>query len=680
MSSDPNAVLQGLAGALNRPSPRAMVYKDLAFQPGIATSADARSLPGRYKDGNRVRFHEPFPEKERGWAVIPLNGANAGVYIGTARGNHDWTSLDNQEWIAWGTECKLYLENNGTLYDVTPLRKSSNVMNPFTTTNTSNVVTVHDPDNRANDGDHINVDGSVTFNGVTIGGPYDIASIIDPDHYTIVVAAHATSSGSGGGSVTIEYDINCGLAENGELLGYGTGLYGAGTYGTPRTVGTGVPAKMRTWSLQNFGEDLIASYSDGEIYWWDRTTGPNSRAVLISDAPTSVQRVIVNPETQFIIAIGASDAITNIPDEMNVRWASEGTIAGSWVPQVLPTANTAGGQRLTYGSKLVTGLQSRDQNLIWSDNFLYAMQFIGSPNIFGFRDLGKTSIAGPNAAIDVNGTAYWMGLDDFFIYDGTLRPIPCEVWTYIFGKQNVNADDTPSPGDFDRTQSEAVYCSSFQSKNEVRWHYPTVSDGMHYVTYNYALNCWYYGKMERTVYSDVSPAIDPSEQYPYGLNGGYLYKHEFGYDEVEPGNVTNAMDWFLETWDIGMQSDVPMLINQLAPAFPKVRGTVQLKKGLQFRLLPLEFPDQPDNYINGDFGPFVVTPDCDQVDVRCLGTQTALRFEAARATWTDGSGTHTDAIVYGQWFRLGTWQALAGPYGKRIDMPRPGSPIDTSGP
>lgn len=648
----------------------------MTFLPGVASNNSARSLKGRWKDSNRIRWHKGSPEKIRGWAVVALTGANGGVYIGTARGNCDWASLDTQQWIAVGTECKLYLVNNAVLYDITPLRKTSNLNNPLTTTNASTTVTVTDLDHRANPGDHITIIGASAVGGLTLAGDYAIVTVTDPDHYTLTAASAATSGATGGGMFSIEYDINCGLSQNGELLGYGTGLYGAETYGTARGVGEGVPAKMRTWSLSNWGEDLVASYNDGPIFWWDRSTGPNSRATLLVDpAPNSVQRILVNPDTQFIIAIGASD-VTGDPDNMNVRWASEGSLT-DWYPTILPVANTAGGQRLNYGTRMITGINSRQQNLMWSDTQLYQMQYIGLPNLFGFKELGKCSIVGPNSAIDVNGIVFFMGFDNFYVYDGTLRPIPCDVWEYIFG---VKTPTSRTAGDFDRTQAEATYCSSLQTKSEVTWWYQTVSDGMHYVTFNYEDGVWYYGKMPRTAMHDVSAALSGYFEHPYGFNGGYLYLHETGVDEVEPAGVTNAMDYFMESWDSGSNSDVPVLIHGVVPDFPKIRGQFQLFKGLQFRFLPIEYPTQTPGAINDDIGPFVVTPTTTQKDLRCKGTQIAFRIEAARATWTDGSGTHTDAIVYGQWFRLGTWQILASAYGRRIDQSSSGTPIDTSGP
>jgi hypothetical protein len=658
VSTPGNQVQQYVTSAPPK-SPRASNFTDMIFNVGVASNQPARDMKNRWVDSNRVRWHKGSPEKIGGWirqALLVAGTSTPASYIGTARAVCDWSSLDGQYWIAFATECKLYLINNFTLFDITPLRKTSNVMNVFSTVNTSNVVTVTDLDHRSNVGDHMTVIGPVTVGGVTLNGDFDIQSVIDPNNYTIFAPGNATSTVNlGGGTVTLEYDISCGLAKNGELLGYGTGQYGEGTYGTPRAVGTGVPAKMRIWSLSNWGQDLVASFNGGELYWWQWGTGPNSRAALVANAPVDIQRILVNADAEFLIAVGASDAITGTADPMNVRWCSEGDL-NDWLPVILPVANTAGGQRLNYGSRMVTAIQSRLQNLLWSDTFMFQMQFIGVPNIFGFQPLGKCLIVGPNAAVDVNGTVYIMTFDNFMIYDGTLRVLECDMWEKVFGPA-----DQPGLG-FDRSQAEMVFCSSYQNKNEVTWMYPAAgSDAMQYVTYNYDLNCWYGGTKPRTAAHDSSAAITGTLENPYSLNGGFLYVDEVGFDENE-GSTTNAMDWFLQSWDIGAQSDRPMLINSIIPAWQRLRN------GCQFSYLTKEFPQDPA-YVQ--VGPFVITPDTSQVDERASGSQVALLIQAARVN---------GQIVLGQDFRMGTWQSQATPHGKRKGAPSRGTPINTSNP
>jgi hypothetical protein len=612
-------------------------YTELIFQPGVITNLTDRDARGRWKDSNRVRWFKSLAEKIGGWLRLDLNGSNGGIMIGTVRALHDWASLDTQQWIAAGSECKLYLVNNDTLFDITPLRASSNTVDSLSVTMGSPTITITDIDHRASDGDHVTIVTSDPIGGFLISGTFDIDSVIDPDTYTITFTSNFNSTATGGGSVTIEYDVSCGLATNGELRGYGTGEYGIGTYGTPRPVGAGVPARMRTWSLETWGEDLVASYSDGEFYWWDKTTGPNSRAVLVPEAPTDIQRILVNPENRHAIAIGCS-GLDGVADPMLVRWCSQEDFS-DWIPT---RENTAGDKRLDYGSRLITGIKSRAQNYLWSDTQMYSMQYVGPDYIFTFTPLGACKIVGPNAAVDVNGIAYFMGFDDLFVYDGTLRPLPCDVHTRIFGDEARNV-----AGDFDRTQAEGVYCSSYMAKNEVTWFYPSTSGGISYVTVNYSSDnpCFYYGRMNRTAYHDVSEAITGYKTNPYGAYNGYLYKHEFGTDEVE-GDETNPQDWYLESYDNNVGgSDAVVLVNAIIPNFDRLSGSMNML------LRKKAYPRQQSYQ---ERGPYSITESTLQCDVRCKASQIALRLYSAGEEGED--------------FRMGVFQVLATPYGGRMGV------------
>jgi hypothetical protein len=610
---------------------RAASLTPLNLQPGILTNATDRTAVGRWKDSNRIRFHKGLPEKIGGSQVIQLSNSSGAVvqYRGKARARLDWSSLDNQKWIGFGTEKKLYLVNNGRLYDITPLRKTSSVTDPFTTQNGLPIVTVTDPDHRASEGDFIRVFSATAVGGLTLDGEYEITSVTGPDTYTVSAGSNASSSATGGGSVTIEYDINSGLESNGELVGYGTGNYGEGTYGTPRQTGSGVQAKMRTWSLQQWGEDMVANPRGGTIYWWDRSTGPNSRAVAIANAPSACERILVNPENQILIAIG-STTLGGTPDKMNIRWTAQGDL-NDWTPN---NDDTAGGKRLDTGSALITADKSRSSNLVWSNNQLYAMQFIDLPLVFGFDPLGACSIVGPNAATDANGVEFFMGFDDFFVYDGTLRVLPCDVWTHVFG-------------DFDRDQAEKVFCSYYPTKGEVRWDYPSRTSGTgendRYVVYNYNEQTWYYGEMERTAYGATPQALVEDMTSPYAFWDGELYQQEIGTDEIDVNGTAVAQDWWLESWDIVMGgSDKIMLVNGVVPDFDHMYAGIMMDLKLK------AFPRQQD-YVTKTY---TIAEGDQNITVRAKAAQIAMRFYGTADLGCD--------------VRFGTFQALVTPYGGRM--------------
>lgn len=619
----------------------------LSFQPGVVSNLADRDATNRYKDSNRVRWHKGLAEKLGGWIRQTLTGANDGVYIGVARALTDWSSLDTQQWIGIGTNCKLYVINNGRLSDITPMRKASTTLNSLSVQMGSPVLTVNDPDHRARTGDHIVITATSPVGGFSVSGIYDIDTIPTPDSFTVIFGQNFNSTETGGGSVTVEYDISCGLETNGELLGYGTWLYGMGTYGTPRPVGTGVPARMRTWSLQNWGEDLLGAPSDGELYWWDKTLGPNSRAVLIVEAPGAIQRMLVNPQNRHVILLGCV-GLDGVPDPMRVRWCDQENFK-VWIPAI---TNTAGGKRLDYGSRMVTGIQSRATNYIWSDTMMYSMQYVGPPDIFAITELGTMKIVGPNAAVDIEGVAYSMAFDDFMVYDGTLRPLICEIHTKIFGDENRNIE-----GKFDRTQAEGVYCSTYAPKNEVTWWYPGTDGDIYYATLNTVLGCWYGGQMRRTAYHDVSEAITGYKTNPYGVNGGYLYKHEVGKDEVEGSTVT-PQNWFLETYDINVGgADAVYLINFITPNFDRFTGrmNVLLKKKSK--------PRQSTYQIRG---PYLLGQSTLTLGVRCKASQVAIRYESLGQLGED--------------WRMGTFWMNATPYGMRMGASRSNQIIAIEGP
>lgn len=629
--------------------------KKIAFLPGVNTNlaaSDTLSAP-RWKDVNRVRWSQGLPEKILGWRYFPLVDVNgvAAFYEGISRALHDWSSLDAQFWIAIGTECKLYVVNNSILYDITPSRQSSNVNNPFTTINASAIVTVSDVNHKANVGDNVQIFSTSAVGGLTITGYFTIASVIDPDTYTITASSNATSSATGGGGVTFTYDISCGLPSNGELLGYGTGLFGAGTFGTPREAGSGVPARLRTWSLENFGEDLIASDSDGEIYWWQKSTGPNSRAILLTDAPVDVQRMIIDSDRQFVLAIGCSN-LDRTPNLMRIAWCTEGDFT-VWRPVA---GNSAGGLTLSQGSRLITAIKSNQQILVWSDTFMYQLPFVGAPNFYGQLPIGKCSIVGPNAVVDDNGTVYFWAFDNFMKYDGTLSILECDVWESV-----INS--------LDKSQAEKVYCSTYQNKSEITWFFPSIPDADRitvegdtrttdtgetrvvditsecdsYVTYNRHMNCWYFGRMDRTAYHDISSALTGTTKFPYSTNAGILYKQEFGLDEVESAVLTNSVNWFLESYDFSLtgSSDQHMLINYFVPNCVRQTGDINLT------YFTKNFPNDAAYTQEGPVAFQATTP---QVGLRARGSQVSLRL--------DGDDLGGD-------FRFGTFQITMTPYGKR---------------
>lgn len=288
------------------------VIVDLPVEPGVYTEQTPRGAKSKWKAADKVRFRYGLPEKIGGWTRL------ANTFIGLARKIWDWTSLDSRNWVGFGTESKLYLVQDEVQTDITPMRSFGNLTNPFTTINTLTTVTVAHTNHGAQANDYVRYAGATAVGGLTIDGQYKIQTVIDGNSYTITAAAPAGSSATGGGTVAYEYDISAGGSSAAFGQGWGVGTWGGSTWNTPRTASS-LLAPLRTWSMDNWGEDLMSNPRGGSIYWWDRTSGPNARAALLVGAPLQANLIIISQRDLHMFALGCTDAILNTFDPMLIR-------------------------------------------------------------------------------------------------------------------------------------------------------------------------------------------------------------------------------------------------------------------------------------------------------------------------------------------------------------------------
>ena len=556
-----------------------------------------------------------------GAAPVP-SGILPGTYLGHCRALHDWASIDGQYWVGIGTHLKAYIENGGTLYDITPSRKTSNLSNAITTVVGSPTITIVDNDHRANNGDYITLIGANTVGGLILNGEYPV-TVLDPNTYTVTAAANATSNQTGGGNFSVRYDIYPGLPSNGELLGYGTGPYGDNTYGTPRPGGTGVYARLRTWSMDNYGEDLILSPSDGGIYWWQRAYGPSSLAAVLPNAPDGCQRVLVDRERQSLVAFGCTD-VTGVYNALLVRWPDINDFT-DWAPSAI---NDAGSIILKGGSRIVTALNGKSQSYCWTDKVMFRVILTGNSNVYDITAVGDCSIVGPNAAADVDGVAMLMGFNNFYSYEGTLQVLNCEVWETVF--------DPNLQTSLDLTQTEKVYCYTYEPKTEVTWIYPSLAGGGEcdrYVTFNWDDQVWYYGSWNRTCAKGRAPAM---ANLPYSATNGYLYQDETGIDAIEPTG-TNAIAFSMRSLDIttgGKQtpttmggsdarflvggSDSHLTVRTMIPDFAYFTGSMNLT---------LLGKDRPQETAYTKYGPVAFGPTTTDVYIDAEGSQLVIQLD-----------------------------------------------------
>jgi hypothetical protein len=445
------------------------------------------------------------------------------------------------------------LFEQATLHDITPIRETQSLStNPFGTISGGTIVTVTDTAHDAKNGDYVTFSNAVcsTLVDSEVNANHKI-TVIDNNTYTFEVTTAATSTEpeDGGASVSAAYELNIGATSQVFNYGYGSGAYGAESYGDARTI-SGTTTALRYWSLDHFGEDLVACHEEGRVYTWDASGTFSTRATLISTSPTYQNSLLVTTE-RHLVTFASED--TGTQNNMLVRWSDQEAIT-DWTPVA---ENTSGSQILAGGSVIVTALNTQNQTLIWTDTGLYSMTFIGVPFTFSFNEIGTNCGAiSKHCAINKNTVVYWMGKDDFFIYDGTVQVIPCTVHRHVFS--NLHPD-----------QQGKITVGLIKEFDEIIWFYPSLPGGGEndsYVIYNYEQRIWYTGMIDRTAWLDTELLSNP-----LGISStGTIYHHEQGTDDD-----TSAMVAYIETSDFDIeQGDKFMFISRLIPDMTINAGSV----------------------------------------------------------------------------------------------------------
>jgi hypothetical protein len=515
-----------------------MPLKKILFRPGVSRentrylseNVGPTGVNGAYSAGwyecDKVRFRSGTPEKIGGWERISANS-----FLGVCRSLWNWVTLGGANLLGVGTNLKFYIENGGQYADITPLRASGTInTNPFVATLGSNVITVTDTAHGCFTGDFVTFSGAVGLGGnITAGvlnAEYQV-TVVNANTYTITVSATANAtdvSGSpgGGASVVAAYQINTGFEYAVPLVGWGAGGWGAGPWGT----GTSSLETLRLWSQFNFGEDLIFGPRGGGIYYWDASSGTGTRAINLtaiggaSDVPTVQNCLLVSDVSRFVLAFGCNDLGSADQNPMLIRWSDQED-AANWTPAA---TNQAGGLQLSRGSEIVTAIQSRQEIIVFTDNAVYALQYLGPPAVWGATLLAdNTSIVSQNAVAIASGVTFWMGVDKFYKYDGRVQTLRCDLRQHIFS-------------DLDKDQYSQVFAGTNEGFNEVWWFYcsagSTVVDK--YAIYNYLEDIWYYGNMSRSAWLD-------SGLRDYPIAATYLnniVNHESGVDDNSTATST----------------------------------------------------------------------------------------------------------------------------------------------
>lgn len=533
-----------------------MTLQKLQFKPGINKETTAYANEGGWVDGDKIRFRQGYPEKIGGWSKKTTD-----QFIGTSRALKTWVTLDLSRYLGIGTNLKYFLEEGGVFYDITPIRNTTSAGDvTFSATNGSSTITVSDTNHGAREGDFVTFSDAVTLGGnitaAVLNQEYQIASVTDANTYTFqartastdvsnyysdgaldtssaAVNANPSDTDNGGSAAVGAYQINTGVDTSVFGTGWGAGTWSRGAWNSAASLAV-LSETLRLWQHDTFGEDLIMNTRNGGIYYWDATNGASTRAVKLSElsgasnTPTVANKVIVSDVDRHVIAFGANPLGESTQDPLLIRFSDQEDPA-DWTPS---TTNTAGDIRIGSGSEIITAVETRQQILVFTDESLHAMQYIGPPYTFGINMISENiTVRSPNSVAAVEDNVFWMGKNEFYMYRGSVQAMVCDVKEYVF--DNLNED-----------QADKVFAANNAAYAEIWWFYPSKTSATvdSYIIYNYEQNIWYYGTLDRTAWIDRG-----INDYPIAADtSGNLYFHEFGLDDGSE-NPPAAINAFVES-------------------------------------------------------------------------------------------------------------------------------------
>jgi len=454
-----------------------MPLTNFTIKPGINKEVTEYTGQGQWIDSDNVRFFQGLPQKIKGW-----DNFFPETLVGVVRDQKAFLGLDGTKYDAFGTDRKLYIFSEGNIADITPIRQSNTgATSVFSTTTGSSNVTVTISGHGAETGAFVTFDNvtlsntSTSFTAATFEDKeFEILGVANSSAFYIDAGSNEANAGiTAQGSTDADFQINPGATFSTPGYGWGTDFWSSGQWNEPST-SSNVTIEGRQWSLDTFGEDLIATVKNGSTYIWDTSSGLSTRATAVANAPTASRFSLVSTPDRHLVFFGTENTINTASsqDDLLIRFSDQEDI-NSYEPTA---ENTAGSLRIADGSRIVGAVRSRGAIMVWTEKSLHAMQFIGPPFTFGLRQLGQNcGLIGQHAAIDINGIAYWMSQSNFNIFDGSVKKLACTVEQFVF--DNV-----------DLTASENAYVGHNEEFNEILWFYArSGGDALNaVVAYNYA--------------------------------------------------------------------------------------------------------------------------------------------------------------------------------------------------
>ena len=640
------------------------MLQKLNFKPGFNKQVTESGAESQWVDGDFVRFRYGLPEKIGGWSQ--LTSLNR-TLPGAARAQHSFVSLEGEKYAAIGTSQGLFLYYNQQFYDITPLDTAITGAT-FDAASGSATVTVNKTSHGLEEGRY------VTFSSVTVptGSGYAITDFtentfeitnVTVNAFDIIMPSNSAGTTSGTGSATIDPYVIVGPTFQTANFGWGTSYWNDSTWGTARTAAS-VVLDPGLWSLDNFGQILTATILNGKTFTWDAggPDGKGARATVMANAPTKTRLTQVSDRDRHVFHFGTETTIgdTTTQDPMFIRFSNQEDFN-----TYTPTAtNTAGTFRLDKGNVIVGAVSGKDYTLVLTDSSAYVIQFVGPPFTFSVRQVGTNcGLIGQNALSYSNGVVFWMsGEGGFFMYDGTVKAIPCLVEDFVFTTSGDNLGVNYS-------SSQLIYCEHNTLYNEINWFYPKANTTQinRCVTYNYGENCWTTSSLSRTSYVDQGVFNNPyatdygktlTPNFPIqgisNLFGASIYyAQETGTDQVNSITGTTSINAYIQSgdYDITNSNNIAdlrgdgeyiMSVKRFIPDFQVLTGNSKIT------LLINNYPS--DTAASSPLGPFTVSSSTDKIDTRARGRLVALKIE-------------NDAI--GETWRYGTMRLDAKPDGRR---------------
>jgi len=635
------------------------MLQKLNFKPGFNKMITDSGAESQWVDGDFVRFRYGLPEKIGGWNQLTIQNM---TLPGVARSQHAWTSLAGEKYTAIGTSQGLFLYYSESFYDITPLDTGITGAD-FDATIGSPTVTVNKTAHGLLDGRY------VTFSSVTVPTGSGYATIdftnnsfevlnATANTFEITMPSNSAATTSGTGSAQIDPYVVVGPTFQTAGYGWGTSTWSDDTWGTERST-SNVILDPGIWSLDNFGQILVATIHNGRTFTWDAgASGARGiRATIMTGAPTASRLTQVSDRDRHVFHFGTETTIGNslTQDPMFIRFSNQEDFN-----TYAPTAtNTAGTFRLDKGNVIVGAVSGKDYTLVLTDSSAYVIQFVGPPFTFSVKQVGTNcGLIGQNALSYSNGVVFWMsGEGGFFMYDGTVKAIPCLVEDFVFTTTGDNLGINYNAGQIIYAEHNTLY-------NEINWFY--AKDGSEQidrcVTFNYGENCWTTSSLARTSYVDAGVFNLPyateynSTAVPnfpiQGITAKYgastYYAHETGTDQINSSGTT-SIDAYIQSGDFDISAtrsalggttgladlrgdgEFIMSMSRFIPDFKVLTGNSKIT------LLLNNYPS--DTASSSPLGPFTITSSTDKVDTRARGRLLAIKIEndAIGETWRYGT-------------------------------------------